>query len=264
VDYLDREPTKCERLNIVAYEICDVVRATAQGSYGVRPNCGLWPNERCGLFIREVKIKSNWKERLTQQLLDGDLQEYLMEKEQWTTRAFNNICWKRNKTALKRLSKAIQAQNAKMCHNLRHTGVRHEQWYSKAKPCWMCGDNEDWRQVITCKSLDDELIRADSWSKLRKTMEKWGMSKDMWIAIENGVRHYTVNPKKRDPDNMPPEPPPHYTVNPKKHDPDNMPPEPPPSFGPTFNAPRNRLKVAFRAQSQMGWDNFLRERLSRD
>jgi ribonuclease HI len=90
-DDLDREPTKCERLNIAADEICDVVRATAQGPYGVMPNCGLWPNERCALFIRRVKITSNWTERLTQQLLDGDLQEYLMEKEQWTTHSFNNI-----------------------------------------------------------------------------------------------------------------------------------------------------------------------------
>jgi hypothetical protein len=131
-----------------------------------------------------------------------------------------------------------------MCHNLRYTGARHEQWYSEAKPCCMCGDNEEWIHVITCKSLDSELVRADSWIKLRKLMDKWGMSQDMWISIDNRVHHYTMNPKKRDPDNMPT--------------------EPPPSFGPTFYVPRNRLKVAFRAQSQIGWDNFLKGRLSRD
>jgi hypothetical protein len=108
----------------------------------------------------------------------------------------------------------------------------------------MCGDNEDWRHVITCKSLDAELIRSDSWIKLRRGMEKWGMSQDMWIAIHNGVLHYTMNPKKRD------------------HD--NMPTELSPPFGPTFYVPRNRLKVAFRAHSQIGWDNFLKGRLSRD
>jgi hypothetical protein len=108
----------------------------------------------------------------------------------------------------------------------------------------MCGDNEDWRHVLTCKLLDAELIRADSWNKLRKGMEKWGMSQDMWLTIENGVCHYTMNPKKRE------------------HD--NMPTEPSPPFGPTFYTPRIRLKVAFRAQSQIGWDNFLKERLSRD
>jgi hypothetical protein len=108
----------------------------------------------------------------------------------------------------------------------------------------MCGDNEYWRHVITCKSLDAELVRLDSWIKLRKVMEKWGITQDMWIAIENGVRHYTMNPKKRDPDNMPTEP---------------LPP-----FGPTFYVPRNIIKVAFRAQSQIGWNNFLKGRLSRD
>jgi hypothetical protein len=100
-DNLDRELTKCERLNIIADEICDTVRPSAQGPYGAKTNCGLWSNERCALFIRRIKITSNRKERLTQQLLDGDLQEYLMEKEQWTTHSFQNICWKRHKTALK-------------------------------------------------------------------------------------------------------------------------------------------------------------------
>jgi hypothetical protein len=229
LDDLDREPTKCERLNIVADKICDTVRASAQGPYGAKPNCGMWPNERCALFIRGIKITSNWKERITQQLLDGDLQEYLMEKQQWTTHSFQNICCKRHETALKQISKARQAQTAKMCHNLRYTGARHVQRYGEVKHCCMCGDNEDRRHVITCKSLYAELIREDSWSKPRKVMEKWGISQDMWITIENGVHHYTMNPKKRD------------------HN--NIPTEPSPPFGPTFYVPRNRLKVAFRAQS---------------
>jgi hypothetical protein len=62
--------------------------------------------------------------------------------------------------------------------------------------------------------------------------------------MENGVRHYTLHPLKRDPENMPL--------------------EPPPSFGTTFYTPRNRLKMVFRAQSKIGRDNFLNGRLSRD
>jgi hypothetical protein len=92
-------------------------------------------------------------------------------------------------------------------------------------------------------SHDATLIRADSWSKLRKMMDTRSLSADMWIAMENGIRHYTLNPLKRDPDNMPAEPPP---------------------FGTTFHTPRNRLKVAFRAQSKIGRDNFLKGRLNRD
>jgi hypothetical protein len=75
-------------------------------------------------------------------------------------------------------------------------------------------------------------------------MYKWSLPSDIWIAMDNGVLHYTLNPLKRDPDNMPPEP--------------SSP------FGTMFHTPRNRLKVAFCAQSQIGWDNFLKGRLSRD
>lgn len=105
-DDLTRDPTKHEHLSIVADELCGAIRDTSRGPCGARPNCGLWQSERCALFIQGLTLTSNWKESLTQQLLDGDLQEYLMEKEQWTTHAFNNIWWKRQETALKRVSKA--------------------------------------------------------------------------------------------------------------------------------------------------------------
>jgi hypothetical protein len=231
-------------MNIVADELWDIIRDTARGPFGARPNCGLWSSQRCALFLRGVKVTSNWKERLTHKLLDGDLQEYLMKKEQWTTHSFNNTCWKRNETSTKIISKARQESTAKMCHNFRFTGSRHELWYGEAKMCCTCGQYEDWRHVLTCKSLDAELISADSWSKLKKQMEKWSLPPDMWITIESGVMHYTMNTLKRDTDNMPPEPP--------------LP------FGTTFYTPRNILKFALRAQSQIGWDNLLKGRLSRD
>jgi hypothetical protein len=175
-DDLNRDPTKLERMNIVADELSDVIRETARGPFGARPNHGMWSSERCTLLIRGVKVTSNWKEILTQQLLDGDLQEYLMQKEQWMSHAFNNICWKRNETVSKRISKARQTSTAKMCKNLRFRGARHEIWYGEAKPCCMCGQHEDWRHVLTCKSLDVEMIRADSWIKLKNKMDKWSLS----------------------------------------------------------------------------------------
>jgi hypothetical protein len=75
-------------------------------------------------------------------------------------------------------------------------------------------------------------------------MDKLSLSADMRTAMDNGAQHYTHNPLKRDPDNMPT--------------------EPPSPFGTTFYTPRNRLKVAFRAQSQIWWDNFLKGIMSRD
>jgi hypothetical protein len=58
---LDRETTREERKNITAYELCDIIRETATGRDGARPNCGLYPAERCALLIKGTKITSNWK-----------------------------------------------------------------------------------------------------------------------------------------------------------------------------------------------------------
>jgi hypothetical protein len=117
-----------------------ITNETATGPFGARPNCGVWPSERCVLFIRGAKATSNWKERLTQQLLDRDLEEYLMKKDQWMTHSFNNICWKRNKTSSKRLSKARQASTAKICHNLSFTGAHHKLWCGEPNRA-SCADN---------------------------------------------------------------------------------------------------------------------------
>jgi hypothetical protein len=45
----------------------------------VRSSAGLWDSETCALFRLGRKIMSLMKEKLIQQLLDGDLRSYLME-----------------------------------------------------------------------------------------------------------------------------------------------------------------------------------------
>jgi hypothetical protein len=153
----------------MADEICDEIRAAATGITGARGSCGMWSSETCALFIRGVKITSHMKERLTRQLLDGDMQTYLMEEENWTRQIFDSINWRSYVTAFKRLQRSRQTAVAKACHNLWHTGGKHKQYYGGQKPFCMCGDvHEDWRHIITCKSLDASLHRTESWTKVKK------------------------------------------------------------------------------------------------
>jgi hypothetical protein len=160
-DKLDREPDKYERLNILADEICDDIRAASTGIMGARGSCAMWSFETCALFIRGVKITSHMKERLTHQLLDGDMQIYLMDKENWSRRDFDSVNWRVYGTSFKRLPRSRQTAVAKACNNLWHTGEKHKQYYGGQKPCCMCGDaHEDWRHIITCKSLDASLHRT--------------------------------------------------------------------------------------------------------
>jgi hypothetical protein len=103
----------------------------------------------------------------------------------------------------------------------------------------MCNcEIEDWSHVLTCSSLDTSLHRAASWGKLRKSINRWHLPPDFWTTIEKGINHYTEQPHKR-------------TANSK----DNEPQKP---FGVTFNTLRNLLHQAFRTQSHIVWDNFLK------
>jgi hypothetical protein len=137
-DKLDREPDKYERLNILADEICDEIRAAATGITGARGSCGVWSSETCPLFIRGVKITSHMKEILTRQLLDWDMQTYLMDKDNWTCQVFDSINWRSYGTAFKCLPRSRQPAVAKACHNLWHTGGKHKQYYGGQKPFCMC------------------------------------------------------------------------------------------------------------------------------
>jgi hypothetical protein len=59
-------------------------------------------------------MTSRMKERLTQQLLDGDLRSYLVEKEHWNAQHFED--WTNFSTVFKRLPKGRHTAVAKATH----------------------------------------------------------------------------------------------------------------------------------------------------
>jgi hypothetical protein len=75
-------------------------------------------------------------------------------------------------------------------------------------------------------------------------MERWHLPQYFWTTIDKGVNHYTERPHTR-------------TTQSKEN-------EPKKPFRVTFNTPRNLLQQAFRTQSHIGWDNFLKGRINRD
>jgi hypothetical protein len=114
---------------------CDIVRQQANIPRSAMSSAGLWDSETCALLIRGSKITSRMKERLTQQLLDGDLRSYLEKKEHWSAHHFESIDWKNYSSAFKRLSKGRQTAVAKATHNIWHTGNRHQQYFGDTKSC---------------------------------------------------------------------------------------------------------------------------------
>jgi hypothetical protein len=242
-DDLNRELNREERLNVIADEQCDVVRQQAASPRIARSSIGLWDSDTCALFIRGSNITIRMKERLTQELLDGELRSYLMEKEHWNAQHFESIHCTNYSYAFKRLSKGRQTAVSKATHNLWHTGTRHQQYYAGAKPCCMCNcATEDWHHVITWGSFDASLHRVASWGKFRKSMERWHLPPYFWMTIDKGINYYKERPHK-------------HTANSI----DNEPQKP---FGVTFTTSRNLLQQAFRTQSHIGWNNILKGRIN--
>jgi hypothetical protein len=131
-------------------------------------------------------------------------------------------------------------RTSKVCYNLWHTGVRHQFFYQEVRPCCMCHNQvEDWRHVIMCSSLDAALNKAESWSKIKKSMERWKLPNNFWIAVEKRMLSYTENPS---------------TANDR--------PSPTTPLPSTCNNQRNSIKLAFRAQSVIGWENVMKGRLA--
>jgi hypothetical protein len=78
--------------------------------------------------------------------------------------------------------------------------------------------------------------REELWAKARKAMTHWKLPNDFWIAMKKGLNGYT-----RAPDGG-------AIASP---------------FPPTYNDSRNHLKLAFREQDKIGWDNLIKGRTGR-
>jgi hypothetical protein len=101
--------------------------------------------------------------------------------------------------------------------------------------------------VISCRALDADLNRANSWEKVQRAITIWKLPPDFWTAVQKGIQFYIDNPNKR------------------KLQEENEPPIPqaPTLFQPTLNNARNLLRQAYRAQSAVGWENFTKGRIVR-
>jgi hypothetical protein len=147
------------------------------------------------LLIKGDNVTSKMKTHMENQLHKKDMRKYLIEREVWTENQFDEIDWTIYETAFKRMGRSRQKSIAKVCHNMWHTEVKHTLHYHEPRPCCMCREEkEDWRHVMTCRSLDASLYRTDSWEKVNKDMAIWQIQNDFWTVLQKGLQFYIYHP----------------------------------------------------------------------
>jgi hypothetical protein len=62
-------------------------------------------------------------------LHDGYMWDYLRLKEELTLFTLESVVWDTYGTAFRRLSNSRRVSVSKACHNLWHTGVKHQHYY---------------------------------------------------------------------------------------------------------------------------------------
>jgi hypothetical protein len=189
-DRLNHPFSQNESLNIETNALADIIQMEVNGSTVETHECAHWELETVSLRINGSKITSNMKQKLQAQLHEGELRDYILEREERNEETFNNISWEAHGTAFCRLSRNRRIAISKACYNLWYTGVRHQLYYHEVRPLCMCHNQvEDRRHVIACPSN-----RAESWSKVKKSMERWKLPNDIWIVVEQGMLYYTEKP----------------------------------------------------------------------
>jgi hypothetical protein len=68
------------------------------------------------------------KQKLWSQLFDGDIWDYLMVKEEWTSLTLESAAWDAYGNAF-HLSNNRKVAVSKACHIFWHNGVKHQQYY---------------------------------------------------------------------------------------------------------------------------------------
>jgi hypothetical protein len=99
---------------------------------------------------------------------------------------------------------------------------------------------------MTCRSLVASFHRADSWEKVKKDMAIYQLPNELCTPVQKGLQLYIEHPLQQ-----------------VKEDPRNPIPQPLSPCPHGFNQPRNLLKQAYRAQSNIGWDNFTKGIITR-
>jgi hypothetical protein len=90
-----------------------------------------------------------------------------------------------------------------------------------------------------------DINRAESWEQVKKVMNIWKLPPDFWKATQKVIQFYRYNPDKQ-----------------KMQEEDEPPiPQTPEPFQPTLNNVGNLLCQAYRAQSAVGWENFMKGRI---
>ena len=231
------------QLNIMADHYAEHLHHCPSSTIGLFPT---WiPGTIVGLFHNTNQITSNIPEYIRTAAHEPPMREYLIERSKmassrdsiWTETTFDNIAWKHLGEALHHKSIGQRIQLSKYMNDMLPTAKRLQTINNKHDGC--CFDCnqlwEDTNHVLCCPSENRETTRTEAFSVLRTHFQAQHTPTIVTNIICDSMQNWIERRRIAPPQWMTP-------------------------TEPIMNA----ITIAFNSQKRIGWDQFLRGRLSLD
>lgn len=209
------------------------------------------PPPTVSLFYRHTPITWNARRFLHRHHGEQTLRKHILEHHHtWTDDTFDSIPWQSIKSALDKLEDYQRTQIIKFSHGWSPTATRINDWDKSVNPrCPNCqrtnrlpspyDETED--HILRCPHPVLLEARLTSLAKLERTLDFLDTPKDVSTALLFGITSWFDNEQYNGEEPPISWPPPNFPYHPQHHEP---------------------IRHAFEHQSEIGWDEFLRGRIS--
>jgi len=226
------------------------VDALANKLYSESPSF-LPPPPTTSLYHGHSPITWNVRRFLERHHGANQLRQYILSKhENWTDDTFDSIAWQSFQSALNKLQEYEKTRIIKFANRWSATASRRNDWdRSVDQRCPNCRRSdrlpspyiETENHILRCQHDQLHATRYTALAKLESTMAVISTPRDVSTAIIYGLRSWMENER-------------YNGIEPDIE-------WPPPTFDyhPTHHAP---IQQAFEQQCEIGWDEFLRGRIS--
>jgi hypothetical protein len=178
------------------------------------------------MYYKGKPLVTKIKETLRRDMYSAAIQATICKQENWTETEFLSIDWAAHEYAFLRAWSCKCITYSKLTHKLLNTNVQNRKYYGKSDLCPCCAtSSETLAHVLACPSHDTKFFRLSQQEILWKQLTLINTPEEVKIAIQSGVQSIEGALQT-----------------------------------PTFSS--NLVTLAFVNQTTLGWEPFLRGRIS--
>lgn len=122
------------------------------------------------------------------------LQETICKSENWTQETFHRIDWEAYKKAFSTFSRCQRISISKLSHKLLNTNSQNNKYYGTSALCPCCQmEPESFNHMLSCSSDAPKAYRTSQLQELKSKLTQIGTPEDITISILHGIENWEIS-----------------------------------------------------------------------